>query len=139
MIGAGGAAATAMKRGDVILVREPNTPARKPRPHVVIQRDSALGDPVKVTACPLTSRLKGAIGQRPFVAPTAENGLRTPSEVEADWIYTHPMDYVGGVIGHIDRPTMDTVILPCDAGLISSAAPRASLTAATTFDEKDPA
>lgn len=98
-----------MRRGDVILVREPNTPAAKPRPYVVIQRNSALDAPVKVTGCPLTSELKGAAGQRPFVAPTDENGLRRPSEVQVDLIYTHPIDRVGGVIGHMDAPTMMAV------------------------------
>lgn len=98
-----------MRRGDVILVREPGTPASKARPCVVIQRDSALDEPVKVTACPLTSKLKGAAGQRPFVAPTPENGLRRPSEVEVDWIYTHPIECVGGVIGSIDGPTQAAV------------------------------
>ncbi len=98
-----------MRRGDVILVREPNTPASKPRPYVVVQRDSALDSPAKVTACPLTSTLKGPAGQRPFVAPTSENRLRVPSEVEVDWIYTHPVECVGGVIGRVDRPTMDAI------------------------------
>lgn len=98
-----------MKRGDVILVREPNTPASKARPYVVVQRDSALDDPIKVTGCPLTSTLRGAAGQRPFVAPSADNGLRKPSEVEVDHIYTHPMERIGGIIGHIDAPTMAVI------------------------------
>ena len=98
-----------MRRGDVILVREPNTPTAKPRPYVVVQRDSALDSPVKVTGCPLTSELRGAAGQRPFVAPTIENGLRRPSEVQVDLIYTHPIDQVGGVIGYLDAPTMAAV------------------------------
>lgn len=98
-----------MRRGDVILVREPGTPASKARPYVVVQRDSALEAPQKVTGCPLTSRLRGSAGQRPFVAPSPENGLRVASEVQVDLIYTHPIDRVGGVIGHIDAPTMSAV------------------------------
>ena len=98
-----------MKRGDVILIREPNTPAGKARPYIVVQRNSALDEPDKVTGCPLTSRLKGAAGQRPFVAPTPDNRLRTPSEVEVDWIYTHPIERVGGVIGRVDKPTLDAI------------------------------
>ena len=95
-----------MKRGDVILVRAPNTPVSKARPCIVVQRDSALEDAAKVTACPLTSQLRGAAGQRPFVAPTPDNGLRVPSEIEVDWIYTHPIEFVGGVVGSLDGPTM---------------------------------
>lgn len=98
-----------MRRGDLILVREPGTPAAKARPYVVVQRTSALDDPSKVTACPLTSVLRGAAGQRPLIVPTTENRLRQPSEVQVDWIYTHPIDRVGGVIGHVDQPTMTTI------------------------------
>lgn len=98
-----------MRRGDVILVREPSTPASKARPYVVVQRDSALEDAQKVTGCPLTSRLRGTAGQRPFVAPSSDNGLRVPSEVGVDLIYTHPIDRVGGVIGRLDSPTMSMV------------------------------
>lgn len=98
-----------MKRGDLVLVREPNTPAGKARPYVVVQRDSALDAPVKITGCPLTSRLRGSEGQRPFVAPTPENGLRQPSEVEVDWIYTHALDRVDHVIGRLDDATMKVI------------------------------
>lgn len=100
-----------MKRGDVILVREPNSPASKARPYIVVQRNSALDDPAKVTACPLTSTLRGPAGQRPLVVPTAENRLRVPSEIEVDWIYTHPIAHIGGVIGHVDKPTLDALDL----------------------------
>ena len=98
-----------MKRGDVVLVREPNTPAGKARPYVVIQRSSTLDVSAKVTGCPLTSRLRGSEGQRPFVAPTPENGLRDPSEVEVDWVYTHRLARVDRVIGHLDDATMTQV------------------------------
>lgn len=108
-MGAGGAAALPVKRGDVILVREPGTPASKSRPCVVVQRSSALDDPRKVTACPLTSTLRGAAGQRPLIVPSAANNLRAPSEVEVDWIYTHPIEAVGGVIGEVDGSTMDAI------------------------------
>lgn len=98
-----------MKRGDVILIRDPGSPASKARPCVVVQRDSALATATKVTICPLTSRLRGAAGQRPFVAPSAENGLRVPSEVEVDWIFTHPRERLGTIIGRIDAATIETV------------------------------
>jgi mRNA interferase MazF len=100
-----------MKRGDVVLVRQPGSPASKARPYIVVQRSAALDRPTKVTGCPLTSQLRGAAGQRPFVAPSDANGLRVPSEVEVDWIYTHPVNFVAGVIGSVDRPTMDAIDL----------------------------
>ena len=98
-----------MRRGDLVLVREPNTPASKARPYVVVQRDSSLDAPSRVTGCPLTSRLRGAEGQRPFVAPTTDNGLRLPSEVQVDIVYTHPVERIDGVIGHLDQTTMRMV------------------------------
>lgn len=98
-----------MKRGDVIRVREPNTPASKARPYIVIQRDDALHFPAKITGCPLTSKLKGAAGQRPLVVPTAENGLRVPSEVEVDWVFTHPVECIDGVVGHVDEGNMRAI------------------------------
>ena len=98
-----------MRRGDVILVREPNTPAAKARPYVVIQRDSALDQPIRVTGCPLTSHLRGAEGTRPFVVPTSDNGLRIPSEVQVDIVYTYPVERIDGVIGKLDRATMQTI------------------------------
>lgn len=98
-----------MRRGDLILVRAPGTPASKARPYVVVTRDSALADPAKVTGCPLTSTLRGAASGRPLVAPGIENGLRVPSEIETDWIFTHPVERVDGVIGRLDQATMDAV------------------------------
>lgn len=100
-----------VKRGDIIIVREPGTPAGKARPYVVVQRNSALEAAAKMTGCPLTTTLRGAAGQRPFVAPDPDNGLRAPSEVEVDWIYTHPLERIDGVIGHVDAPTMDAIDL----------------------------
>ena len=108
-MGSGRAAAGQMRRGDLVLVREPNTPASKARPYVVIQRDSALADPIRVTGCPLTSHLRGAEGQRPFVAPTEDNGLRQPSEIQVDIVYTHPIERIDGVIGRLDSATMRLV------------------------------
>lgn len=92
-----------------MLVREPGTPAAKARPCIIVQRESALDVANKVTVCPLTSQLKGPAGQRPFVAPSVANGLRQPSEVQVDWVFTHPIEFIGDVIGSIDRPTLDGV------------------------------
>ncbi len=98
-----------MKRGNIVLVQEPNTPASKARPYVLVSRDTALVNPRKVTGCPLTSRLGGVTGRRPLVTPAPGNGLRSPSEIEVDWIYTHPIERIGGVIGSVDPATMRTI------------------------------
>lgn len=98
-----------MKRGDLVLVREPKTPAAKPRPFLILQHDSTLPDAAKITACPLTTTLRSEPGLRPLVMPSRENGLRAPSEVEFDWIHTFPRRSVGPRIGRLDESTQNAV------------------------------
>ena len=98
-----------MKRGNVVLVRMPNSPASKARPCLVVQRDSTLDDPLKVTVCPLTTTLRGITSRRPFVAPSSENGLDAPSEVQIDWVYTFEVVRIGAIIGMVDVATMREV------------------------------
>ncbi len=98
-----------MKRGDVVLIREPGTPAGKARPCVVIQRNSTLDGASKITVCAFTSDIRGLATSRPFVLPTSGNGLKKPSQVEVDWIYTHPITFVGERIGELDDVMMDNV------------------------------
>ena len=98
-----------MKRGDIVLVREPGTPASKARPCIVMQRGSSLGDTSKITVCPLTTHLRGALGGRPLVSPSAENGLTKHCEVEFDWIYTHSLERIGQSIGSLETDILDEV------------------------------
>lgn len=98
-----------MKRGDIVLIQGPGTPAGKARPCVIVQRESSLAVAVKITVCPLTSRLRGAVGQRPLVVPSAENGLTRPSEVQIDSIYTHPRSFIGPRIGAVDNATLEQI------------------------------
>lgn len=98
-----------MRRGDVVLIQEPGTPASKARPCVVVQRDSGLLTATKITVCPMTSLLRGAAGQRPFIAPAKDNGLTRPSEIQVDWIYTHPREFIGPRIGTVDGATLEQI------------------------------
>ncbi len=98
-----------MKRGDVVTMRESGSPSSKARPGIIASRSSVLDVAVKITVCPLTLKLRGTIGQRPFVAPSATNGLRLPSEVQVDWIYTHPLERMGEIIGFVDAPTLEQI------------------------------
>jgi mRNA interferase MazF len=72
----------------------------------VVTRQSAIPHTSKLTLCPLTSTLKGAEGGRPFVAPGTENGLRSPSEVQIDWIFTLTLKHIGQRIGQLNEATM---------------------------------
>jgi mRNA interferase MazF len=98
-----------LQRGDVVLVLESGTIAAKARPCVIVQRPSALPSAIKITVCPLTSQLRGAAGQRPFVAPAPSNGLNRASEVQVDWISTHKVDRIGPVIGNLDAASMTAI------------------------------
>ena len=98
-----------MTRGDIVLVREPKSPASKARPSLIVQRTSTLKASSKITLCPITSTLKGGTGRRPFVAPSPENGLLEPSEVQVDWIFSFFRESVGRVIGRLDDVTMREV------------------------------
>lgn len=98
-----------MNRGDIVIVREKRSPASKARPCVIVLRDSMLADATKVTVCPLTTHLRGSVAQRPYIVPDAHNGLRQPSEIQVDWVFTHPVDRLGPVIGRIDRSAMEQV------------------------------
>lgn len=98
-----------MKRGDVIIVRMVDTPAAKARPCVVVLRDSAAAHADKVTVCPLTTKLRGARGGRPLVAPDEANGLTQPSEVQIDWIFTHDIDRIGKLVGTLDHAAMGEI------------------------------
>jgi mRNA interferase MazF len=98
-----------MKRGDIVLVRQKHTPASKPRPCLLIQNDASLEASRKIIVCPLTSKLRGVAARRPLISPAPVNGLREPSEVQVDWIFTAPRIYVGVVIGSIGEAEMHAV------------------------------
>ena len=95
-----------MNRGDLVLAREPNSPASKPRPCVVVQNSATIAASTKVTLCPLTTTLIGAAARRPSVAPSPTNGLKQHSEVQADWVYSFPKSSIGPVIGRLDDLTL---------------------------------
>jgi mRNA interferase MazF len=102
-----------VNRGDIVLVRQRQTPAAQARPCLIVQRSSTIDPSPKLTVCPLTTRLRGAAGQRPVVPPHSDNGLSRTSEVEVDWLYTFEKHRIGPVIGRLD----DAVMRAVDAAL----------------------
>ncbi len=77
-----------MKRGDIFIGAQRGEFTGKPRPYVVVQRETTLPDSVTVTACPVTTVLLGAGALRIPLAADATTGLDDPSEVEVDRITT---------------------------------------------------
>jgi mRNA interferase MazF len=96
-----------MKRGDLVTVILPGAYG-KPRPAVVVQPDryEAMES---VTFLPLTSEVLPKQVFRITIAPTAENGLQTQSQVMADKCSTLPLTNVGAVFGRLDDASMGRI------------------------------
>jgi mRNA interferase MazF len=84
-----------MKRGDLVTVILPSAYG-KPRPAVIVQSDryEAMES---ITFLPMTSEVLPKQVFRITVVPTAQNGLRTPSQIMADGRLS-PAD-----LGRVDR------------------------------------
>ena len=96
-----------MKRGDLITVMIPGAYG-KPRPAVIVQSDRYQAME-SITFLPLTSEVLPKQVFRITVDPTAENGLRTPSQVMADKCSTLPLTKVGSVFGRLEDAAMAEV------------------------------
>jgi mRNA interferase MazF len=96
-----------VKRGDLVTVAIGGDYG-KPRPALVIQADAFAALP-SVTVLRLTSEIHAEHLVRVTVPPTAENGLRTPSQIMIDKAVTVPRVRIGRVIGHLDDALMRTV------------------------------
>ena len=77
----------------------------KPRPALVIQADQ-FNEHATVTVLPVTSSLVAAPLLRVTVQPSAENGLKKPSQVMVDKSMTVKRDKLGQTFGRIDVNVM---------------------------------
>lgn len=94
-----------MKRGDIVVVALQGD-LGKPRPAVIVESDR-LAPTNFVIVCPGTSHIvDGTEPRRVLVSPTAENGLREPTQFQADKLVTTRREKCREVIGHLDEPTM---------------------------------
>ena len=96
-----------LRRGDIVTVAAPGD-FGKPRPALVVQADNFSGHPT-VTVCLLTSALHDAPLFRLDIAPTSENGLRVPSQIQIDKVLSIYHDKVGPSIGRLDERTLRRV------------------------------
>lgn len=92
----------ALRRGTVVTVASPGVYSGKPRPAVVVQADRWLQAHPSVTLCPLTSTLVEAPLVRLPVQPTARNGLKKPSQLMVDKLFTVPLSSLGAVVGQLE-------------------------------------
>jgi mRNA interferase MazF len=89
-----------MMRGDFVTIAMQGD-LGKPRPALVIQADQ-FNENTTVTVLPVTSTLVAAPLLRIAVQPSAENGLKKPSQVMVDKAMTVKRDKVGPAFGRID-------------------------------------
>jgi mRNA interferase MazF len=92
----------ALRRGTVVTVASPGAYSGKPRPAVVVQADRWLQAHPSVSLCPLTSTLVDAPLVRLPVQPTARNGLKKPSQLMVDKLFTVPLSSLGKVVGQLE-------------------------------------
>ncbi len=93
-----------MKRGDIVTVAAPGDYG-KPRPAVVIQSDW-LTRTDSVLVALMTSAVFDAPIYRLDVDATAENGLKTRSQVMVEKILAVPREKCGQKMGRLDAATL---------------------------------
>ena len=93
-------------RGDIVTVAGPGDYTGKPRPAVVVQADLFNGTHGSVTVCLLTTTLVAAPLFRIAVAPSADNGLREPSQVMVDKLASVRREAIGRRLGSLDAGTL---------------------------------
>ena len=96
----------APQRGVIVTVATSGVYSGKPRPAVVVQANRWLQGHPSVTLCPLTSTLLEAPLVRIPVNPSGSNGLRKPSQLMADRLFTVPTATVGAVVGILESGTL---------------------------------
>jgi mRNA interferase MazF len=90
-----------VRRGDIVTVAIPGD-FGKPRPAVVIQSDVVNeAQPGSVILALVTSTLRDAPLLRLQIEPSQRNGLRQPSQVMVDKLFTARIEKVGDVIGRL--------------------------------------
>ena len=94
-----------MRRGDVITVALPGD-FGKPRPAVIIQSD-LFANHTTVTVLPVTSTVTDTSPLfRLRLAPSADNGLQTPSDVMVDRTMSIRPNKIGATIGRLNDADM---------------------------------
>lgn len=95
-----------MKRGSIVIAAERGDLTTKPRPWLVVQRQSLIEHSPVLTACLITTTPAGAGPFRIALAPSRLNGLNQDSEVEVDRVVTFRKHRVRRVIGELGAEQM---------------------------------
>jgi mRNA interferase MazF len=93
-----------LERGEIRLVRFPSPD--KPRPVLVLTRDSAIAYLSRVTIAPITSSIRGVPSE---VVVGAEDGLKQPCAVNLHNVLTVPRDRIGRRLARLGETRMRDV------------------------------
>ena len=97
-----------LKRGDLVIVSAPGSYG-KPRPSIVLQSD-VYDSTASVVVLLMTTRLHpDAPLIRYNVLPAPANGLKEPTDVMIDKIFTVPRERMGKKIGKLDPAQMTEI------------------------------
>jgi len=91
-------------RGDVRLFRFPSPD--KPRPVVVLTRDSIVERLARVTVAPVTSTIRGVASE---VMLGTEDGLKQPCAVNLHNLVTVPKEGLGRRVAQLDERRLDQI------------------------------
>lgn len=91
-------------RGDLRLYRF--TPPDKPRPVVVLTRDSIVDRLSRVTVAPVTSTVRGVASE---VTLGTEDGLKHPCAINLHNIVTVPKEGLGRRLAQLDEARLDQI------------------------------
>lgn len=94
--------AAALRRGTVVTVASTGVYSGKPRPAVVVQAERWLQAHPSITLCPL----RQAPLVRIAVEPSPRNGLRKPSQLMVDKLFTVPIQALEKVVGQLEPDVM---------------------------------
>jgi len=98
-----------LQRGDVVTVASSGAYSGKPRPALVVQANQWLDGHPSITLCPITSTLIDASLVRIPIEPNTKNGLRKPSQLMVDKLFSVPHGAIGKRIGELDPPSIARV------------------------------
>ncbi|SUS07356.1 Transcriptional modulator of MazE/toxin, MazF [Candidatus Defluviicoccus seviourii] len=94
-----------MKRGDIVLVTAPGDYGKR-RPAVVIQSDLFNDTHASIVVCLISSALVDAPLFRLTIAPSADNGLKEPSQIMVDKMVALRRERLSEPLGRLDDEMM---------------------------------
>lgn len=90
-----------MKRGDLVTIALQGD-LGKPRPALIVQ-SALFAEHPSVVILPVTSELRDTPLFRITIEPSAENGLKVPSQIMVDKPQSVPVEKIGPAFGQVEQ------------------------------------